>query len=54
MSMIERGDDAQWRSMADVEAMRDNPEAVRNVQSAAAFAPFEPVFFELSSIIEPA
>ena len=44
----------QWQSKADFEAMRANPEARRHVQAAAAFAPFEPVFCEVSSVIEPA
>jgi len=45
---------AQWQSKADFEAMRANPEARRHVQAAAAFAPFEPVFCKVSSVIEPA
>jgi|SRR4030088_2070285 quinol monooxygenase YgiN len=45
---------AQWQSKADFEAMRANPEARRHVQAAAAFAPFEPVFCEVSSVIGPA
>ena len=45
---------AQWQSKADFEAMRANPEARRHVQAAAAFAPFEPVFCDVSSVIEPA
>ena len=45
---------AQWRSKADFDAMRANPEARRHVQAAAASAPFEPVFCEVSSVIEPA
>jgi len=44
---------AQWRSKADFEAMRADPEARRHVQAAAAFAPFEPVFCEVSSVREP-
>jgi quinol monooxygenase YgiN len=45
---------AQWRSKADFEAVRANAEAQRHVQAAAAFASFEPVFCEVSSVIEPA
>jgi quinol monooxygenase YgiN len=45
---------AQWRSKADFEAMRANPDARRHIQAAAGFAPFEPVLCEVSSVIEPA
>ena len=45
---------AQWRSKADFEAVRANPDARRHVQAAATFAPFEPVFCEVSNVIEPA
>jgi quinol monooxygenase YgiN len=45
---------AQWRSKADFETMRVNPEARRHVQAAAAFAPSVLVFCEVSSVIEPA
>jgi quinol monooxygenase YgiN len=45
---------AQRRSKADFEAMQANPEARRHVQAAAAFARFEPVFCEVSSVVEAA
>ena len=42
---------AQWRSMADFEAMRKNPEAVPHMQAAAALAQFDPILCEVSDAL---
>ena len=42
---------AQWRSMADFEAMRKNPEAVSHMQAAAALAQFDPILCEVSDAL---
>ena len=42
---------AQWRSMADFEAMRKNPEAVPHMQAAGALAQFDPILCEVSDAL---
>ena len=38
---------AQWKSMADFDAMRKNPLAVPHMKAAAALAEFEPILCEV-------
>jgi quinol monooxygenase YgiN len=38
---------AQWRSKADFEALKQNPEARPHMQAAAALASFEPIVCEV-------
>ena len=38
---------AQWRSRADFEAMRQNPEARPHMEAAAALAEFDPILCEV-------
>jgi quinol monooxygenase YgiN len=42
---------AQWKSMADFEAMRKNPEAAPHMQAAAALAQFDPILCEVSDAL---
>jgi quinol monooxygenase YgiN len=42
---------AQWKSMADFEAMRKNPEAAAHMQAAAALAQFDPILCEVSDVL---
>jgi len=43
---------AQWKSMADFEAMQKNPEAMPHMKAAAALAQFEPILCEVSDAIK--
>ena len=45
---------AQWRSMADYEAMRADPTPLPYLQQALAIAKFEPGMYEVVSIFVPA
>ena len=38
---------AQWRSKADFEALKDNPQAQPHMKAAAALASFEPIVCEV-------
>ncbi len=38
---------AQWRSRADFEALRENPQARPHMEAAAALATFEPILCEV-------
>lgn len=38
---------AQWRSLKDFEAMRQNPEARPHMEAAAALATFDPILCEV-------
>jgi quinol monooxygenase YgiN len=38
---------AQWRSLADFEALKDNPKAQPHMKAAAALASFEPIVCEV-------
>src|SRR5277367_802155 len=38
---------AQWRSLADFQAMRQNPKAVAHIQAVAALASFEAGIYEV-------
>ena len=38
---------AQWRSVEDYQAMRENPAAIPYMQQALAFAKFEPGMYEV-------
>jgi len=42
---------AQWKSLADFEAMRKNPEAAPHMKSAAALAQFEPILCEVCDAV---
>ena len=42
---------AQWKSMADFEAMRKNPKAMPHMQTAAALAQFDPILCEVSDAL---
>ena len=42
---------AQWKSMADFESMRKNPEAAPHLQAAAALAQFDPILCEVSDAL---
>ena len=42
---------AQWKSIADFEAMRKNPEAAPHMQAAAALAQFDPILCEVSDAV---
>ena len=42
---------AQWKTMADFEAMRKNQEAAPHMKSAAALAQFEPILCEVSEAV---
>jgi quinol monooxygenase YgiN len=43
---------AQWRSMADFQAMRKNPEAAAHIQAVAGMASFEAGLYEVAWAIE--
>ncbi|HLG79269.1 MAG TPA: hypothetical protein VKX46_22850, partial [Ktedonobacteraceae bacterium] len=43
---------AQWRSVADFEAMMANPEANVHMKAAAALATFEPYLYEVAYVDE--
>ena len=38
---------AQWRSVADFQAMQESPAAIRHMQKAAALANFDPGLYEV-------
>ena len=42
---------AQWRSKADFEALKDNPEAMPHMQAAAKLATFDPIVCEVAESI---
>ena len=44
---------AQWRSVADYQAMREDPTAVPYLQQALAIAKFDPGMYEVIEIFEP-
>ena len=42
---------AQWSTLADFEAMRNNPRATPHMQAAATLATFEPILCEVSDAV---
>ena len=44
---------AQWRSIADYEAMRTNPAPLPYLQQALTFASFEPAMYEVVETYSP-
>jgi heme-degrading monooxygenase HmoA len=44
----------QWKSMADFQAMRKNPEALLHIHAVAALAQFDAVVCEVGATIEAA
>jgi quinol monooxygenase YgiN len=44
----------QWKSMADFQAMRKNPEALSHIEAVAALAQFDAVVCEVADAIEAA
>jgi heme-degrading monooxygenase HmoA len=42
---------AQWRSKADFEAMRQNPETRPHMEAAAALGSFDPILCEVAESI---
>ncbi|MEO7392919.1 MAG: antibiotic biosynthesis monooxygenase family protein [Ramlibacter sp.] len=42
---------AQWKSLADFEAMRKDPKVVPHMQAAAALAQFDPILCEVSDSV---
>jgi hypothetical protein len=45
---------AQWRSVEDYQAMRNNPTTLPFLQRALAFATFEPSMYEVVETFVPA
>lgn len=41
----------QWESMAALEGMRKNPQAIARMQAAAAMAQFDPILCEVADVV---